>query len=622
VADVEAAVGAAEQAYTDAATALATAKADDLINPTEVAQLEQALKDAQQAKADAQAAVGALPAEVQEVIDDFQERLDALTDIVIPAVNDANENGIDDSTEDPLTLAEDLVEAAEQAHQAAEDVIADAQTDGLITPAGQQAIQDAVDAANKAEKTAQDAVNVLPDNTDKDGLQDRLDDLIDLVVPAVNDQDGNGIDDVVDSLVADVEAAVGAAEQAYTDAATALATAKADDLINPTEVAGLEQALKDAQQAKADAQAAVGALPAEVQEVIDDFQERLDALNDISIPALSDTNDNGIPDADELAAVEDLVAEAEAAYAAADQALTDALVGGVSQAEVDDLTQALKDAQAAKATAEAAVDAIEADFPTEAAAFDVRLDALNDISIPALSDTNDNGIPDADELAAVEDLVAEAEAAYAAADQALTDALVGGVSQAEVDDLTQALADAQAAKATAEAAVDAIEADFPTEAAAFDVRLDALNDISIPALSDSNDNGIPDADELAAVEDLVAEAEAAYAAADQALTDALVGGVSQAEIDDLTQALVNAQAAKAEAEAAIADIVDDFPTEAGAFDVRLDALTDIIIPGVSDSNDNGIPDADELAAVEDLVAEAEAAYAAADQALTDALVGG
>ncbi|NHC03901.1 type I secretion C-terminal target domain-containing protein, partial [Acinetobacter sp. 187] len=50
---------------------------------------------------------------------------------------------------------------------------------------------------------------------------------------------------------------------------------------------------------------------------------------------------------------------------------------------------------------------------------------------------------------------------------------------------------------------------------------------------------------------------------------------------DLTQALKDAQAAKAEAEAAIADIVDDFPTEAGAFDVRLDALTDIVIPPVT-----------------------------------------
>ncbi len=195
---------------------------------------------------------------------------------------------------------------------------------------------------------------------------------------------------------------------------------------------------------------------------------------------------------------------------------------------------------------------------------------LTDIVIPAVNDTNENGTPDADELAAVEDLVAEAEAAYAAAEQALADALADdAVTQAEVDDLTQALADAQQAKADAQAAVDAIVDDFPTEAGDFQDRVDALTDIVIPAVNDTNENGTPDADELAAVEDLVAEAEAAYAAAEQALADALADdAVTQAEVDDLTQALADAQQAKADAQAAVDAIVDDFPTEAGDFQDR------------------------------------------------------
>ncbi len=286
--------------------------------------------------------------------------------------------------------------------------------------------------------------------------------------------------------------------------------------------------------------------------------------------------------------VEDLVAEAEAAYAAAEQALADALADdAVTQAEVDDLTQALADAQQAKADAQAAVDAIVDDFPTEAGDFQDRVDALTDIVIPAVNDTNENGTPDADELAAVEDLVAEAEAAYAAAEQALADALADdAVTQAEVDDLTQALADAQQAKADAQAAVDAIVDDFPTEAGDFQDRVDALTDIVIPAVNDTNENGTPDADELAAVEDLVAEAEAAYAAAEQALADALADdAVTQAEVDDLTQALADAQQAKADAQAAVDAIVDDFPTEAGDFQDRVDALTDIVIPAVNDTNE-------------------------------------
>ncbi|MDM1275902.1 type I secretion C-terminal target domain-containing protein, partial [Acinetobacter indicus] len=214
--------------------------------------------------------------------------------------------------------------------------------------------------------------------------------------------------------------------------------------------------------------------------------------------------------------------------------------------------------------------------------FQERIDALTDIVIPAVNDTNDNGTPDATELAAVEDLVAAAEAAYAAADQALADAIAdNAISQAEVDALTQDLAAAQQAKADAQTAVDGIISDFPTEAGDFQERIDALTDIVIPAVNDTNDNGIPDADEIAAVEDLVAEAEAAYQAADQALTDALVDGVTQAEVDDLTQALADAQQAKADAQAAVNGIVDDFPTEAGDFQVRLNDLMDIVIPAVT-----------------------------------------
>ncbi len=444
--------------------------------------------------------------------------------------------------------------------------------------------------------------------------------LTDIVIPAVNDTNENGTPDAdelaaVEDLVAEAEAAYAAAEQA-------LADALADDAVTQAEVDDLTQALADAQQAKADAQAAVDAIVDDFPTEAGDFQDRVDALTDIVIPAVNDTNENGTPDADELAAVEDLVAEAEAAYAAAEQALADVLADdAVTQAEVDDLTQALADAQQAKADAQAAVDAIVDDFPTEAGDFQDRVDALTDIVIPAVNDTNENGTPDADELAAVEDLVAEAEAAYAAAEQALADALADdAVTQAEVDDLTQALADAQQAKADAQAAVDAIVDDFPTEAGDFQDRVDALTDIVIPAVNDTNENGTPDADELAAVEDLVAEAEAAYAAAEQALADALADdAVTQAEVDDLTQALADAQQAKADAQAAVDAIVDDFPTEAGDFQDRVDALTDIVIPAVNDTNENGTPDADELAAVEDLVAEAEAAYAAAEQALADAL---
>ncbi len=620
LAAVEDLVAEAEAAYAAAEQALADALADDAVTQAEVDDLTQALADAQQAKADAQAAVDAIVDDFPTEAGDFQDRVDALTDIVIPAVNDTNENGTPDA--DELAAVEDLVAEAEAAYAAAEQALADVLADDAVTQAEVDDLTQALADAQQAKADAQAAVDAIVDDfpTEAGDFQDRVDALTDIVIPAVNDTNENGTPDAdelaaVEDLVAEAEAAYAAAEQA-------LADALADDAVTQAEVDDLTQALADAQQAKADAQAAVDAIVDDFPTEAGDFQDRVDALTDIVIPAVNDTNENGTPDADELAAVEDLVAEAEAAYAAAEQALADVLADdAVTQAEVDDLTQALADAQQAKADAQAAVDAIVDDFPTEAGDFQDRVDALTDIVIPAVNDTNENGTPDADELAAVEDLVAEAEAAYAAAEQALADALADdAVTQAEVDDLTQALADAQQAKADAQAAVDAIVDDFPTEAGDFQDRVDALTDIVIPAVNDTNENGTPDADELAAVEDLVAEAEAAYAAAEQALADALADdAVTQAEVDDLTQALADAQQAKADAQAAVDAIVDDFPTEAGDFQDRVDALTDIVIPAVNDTNENGTPDADELAAVEDLVAEAEAAYAAAEQALADAL---
>nr|WP_180103265.1 BapA/Bap/LapF family large adhesin [Acinetobacter sp. YH12133] len=294
IADAEAAVAAAETAYAEAEQAIADADTDGngLITPAEQAVAQAAIDEAAELKAIAQNAVNALPAEVQAEKDGLQGRLDDLIPLTAPVVTDADGNGIDDAFE----AAEALVTDAENAHQAAEDVIAGAQEDGLISPAEQQAIQDAVDAATEAEQTAQDAVTALPESTDKDGLQDRLDALTDLEVPAVNDQDGNGIDDATDSLIADAEAAVAAAEAAYAEAEQAIADADTDGngLITPAEQAVAQAAIDEAAELKAIAQNAVNALPTEVQVEKDGLQDRLDDLIPLTAPVVQIALDDNV----------------------------------------------------------------------------------------------------------------------------------------------------------------------------------------------------------------------------------------------------------------------------------------------------------------------------------------
>ena len=191
---VEDLVAAAEAAYAAADTALANAIADNAVSQAEVDALTQNLADATAAKDAAQAAVDSILEDFPTEAGEFQDRLDGLTDIVIPEVNDADGNGIDDA----IDAAEAAVQAAEDAYVAAEEAIAAADTDndGLITPAEQQTVQDAIDAAETLKDTATGLVDALPAGTDKDGLDARLDALTPLTAPAVTDADITAVDDL------------------------------------------------------------------------------------------------------------------------------------------------------------------------------------------------------------------------------------------------------------------------------------------------------------------------------------------------------------------------------------------------------------------------------------------
>uniref|UniRef100_UPI0020911B5D GA-like domain-containing protein n=1 Tax=Acinetobacter ursingii TaxID=108980 RepID=UPI0020911B5D len=246
---------------------------------------------------------------------------DVLTDpvITIPAVNDADSNGVLDSTD--VAAATAAVVAAEQAYQAAKDALTTANTDGLINPAEKAALEQAKADAEAAKAAAQGLVDALPstEQTAKDALDARLDVLTDpvITIPAVNDADSNGVLDSTD--VAAATAAVVAAEQAYQAAKDALTTANTDGLINPAEKAALEQAKADAEAAKAAAQGLVDALPSTEQTAKDALDARLDALTDpvITIPAVNDADSNGVLDSTDVAAATAAVVAAEQAYQAA-----------------------------------------------------------------------------------------------------------------------------------------------------------------------------------------------------------------------------------------------------------------------------------------------------------------
>ncbi|WP_444978832.1 GA-like domain-containing protein, partial [Acinetobacter ursingii] len=133
--------------------------------------------------------------------------------------------------------------------------------------------------------------------------------------------------------------------------------------------------------------------------------------------------------------------------------------GLINPAEKAALEQAKADAEAAKAAAQAKVDALPSTEQTAKDALDLRLDALTDpvITVPAVNDADGNGVIDSADVAAATAAVVAAEQAYQDAKDALTTANTDGlINPAEKAALEQAKADAEAAKAAAQAKVDAL----------------------------------------------------------------------------------------------------------------------------------------------------------------------
>src|SRR5690554_3028565 len=611
---------AAEEAQQAAEDLLNQAQEDGLITSEEQAQLQDAADAAAEAKDTAQDAVTALPESADK--EELQDRLDAINDpITVPPVNDADGNGIDDAVE----AAEALVTDAENAHQAAEDVIAGAQEDGLITPAEQQAIQDAVGAATEAEQTAQDAVTALPESTDKDGLQDRLDALTDLEVPAVNDQDGNGIDDATDSLIADAEAAVAAAESAYAEAEQAIADADTDGngLITRAEQGVAQAAIDEAERLKAIAQDAVTALPAEVQAEKDGLQERVDALTELLAPVVTDADGDGVIDDLNglIASAEAAVAAAESAYAEAEQAIADADTDGnglITPAEQAVAQAAIDEAAELKAIAQNAVNALPAEVQVEKEGLQGRLDDLIPLTAPAVTDADGNGKDDAVEAA--EALVTDAENAHQAAEDVIAGAQEDGlITPAEQQAIQDAVDAATEAEQTAQDAVTALPES--TDKDGLQDRLDALTDLEVPAVNDQDGNGIDDATDslIADAEAAVAAAESAYAEAEQAIADADTDGnglITPAEQAVAQAAIDEAAELKAIAQNAVNALPAEVQVEKEGLQGRLDDLTELLAPVVTDADGNGIDDAFEAA--EALVTDAENAHQAAEDVIAGA----
>ncbi|MGN6895911.1 GA-like domain-containing protein, partial [Neisseria sp. P0016.S006] len=140
---------------------------------------------AAETKAAADEAVKALPADAKDAEGNtpakLQARVDVLDGITVPAVTDANNNGIKDSDEAAIAGALEKVKAAEAAETAAEDALAKANKDGVISQQEADELKALNAKAAETKAAADEAVKALPaDAKDAEGntpakLQARVD---------------------------------------------------------------------------------------------------------------------------------------------------------------------------------------------------------------------------------------------------------------------------------------------------------------------------------------------------------------------------------------------------------------------------------------------------------------
>ena len=183
---------------------------DGLVTPDEKAEVDALIQTLEASKQTAQEKVNSVPNGTTGK-GELQTRLDNITSVTSPEINDVDSNGVLDTEQ--LSEATQAVTNAEQAKTAVDTKLAEVTSDGLVTPDEKSAVDALIQTLESAKQTAQEKVNSIPSSTaGKTDLQTRLDNITSVTSPEVNDVDGNGVLDT--DQLSEASQAVVSAEQA------------------------------------------------------------------------------------------------------------------------------------------------------------------------------------------------------------------------------------------------------------------------------------------------------------------------------------------------------------------------------------------------------------------------
>ena len=602
----------AEQAKTAVDTKLAEVTADGLVTPDEKSEVDALVQTLESAKQTAQEKVNSVPSSTEGKAD-LQTRLDSISSVTSPEVNDVDSNGVLDTNQ--LSEASQAVVNAEQAKTAVDTKMADVTSDGLVTPDEKAEVDALIQTLESTKQTAQEKLNSVPNGTaGKDALQTRLDNIASVTSPEVNDVDGNGVLDT--EQLSEASQAVANAELAKTAVDNKLADVTSDGLVTPNEKSEVDALIQTLETAKQVAQDKLNSVPSGTVGKTD-LQTRLDNIAFVTSPEVTDADSNGVLDTNQLSEAIQAVVNAEQAKTAVDtkvaEITADGLVTPDEKSEVDVLIQAL---ESAKQTAQEKLDNVPNGTASKDA-LQTRLDNVVSITSPEVTDADSNGVLDTEQLSVAEQAVASAEQAKTAVDSKLTeinaDSLVTPDEKAEVDALIQVLDTVkQEAKDKLDNVPNGTEGKDELQ-----TRLNNITSVISPEINDADDNGVLDTEQLSEASQAVASAEQAKAAVDTKLseitTDGLVTPDEKAEVDALIQTI---EAAKQTAKEKL-DSVPNGTVGKDTLQARLDNITSVTSPEVNDADGNGVLDIEQLSEASQAVVSAEQAKTAVDTKLTE-----
>src|SRR5699024_380402 len=544
---------------------------------------------------------------------ELQTRLDNITSVTSPKVNDADSNGVLDIEQ--LSEATEAVINAEQAKTAVDTKVAEVIADGLVTPNEKADVDALIQTLETAKQAAQEKLDSVPNNTEgKAELQNRMNQTPAVVSPKVNDVESDG--NIDNQHVSEVGKAIENVEQAKAAVDTKLAEITSNGLVTPDEKAEIDALIQTLETVKQEAKKKLDNIPNNTEGKAE-LQLKLDNITSVTSPEVNDADSNGVLDTDQLSEATQAIEDAEQAKAAVDTKLAEITSNGLvtpdEKAEIDALIQTL---ETAKEIAKDKLDSVP-NSTTGKDALQTRLNQITSAVSPTVTDADSNGVLDIDQLSEAMRAVVNAEQAKTAVDTKVTDVTSDGLVTLEeksaVDQLIQAL---ETAKQEAKEKLDSV----PNSTAGkieLQNRLDQIASVVSPEVNDVDSDGNVDSQQISETGKAIEDAEQAKAAIDTKLAEVTADGLvtpdEKAAVDALIQTLETAkQTAKEKL-----DSVPDGTEVKATLQTRLDSISSVISPEVNYTDSNGVLDTNQLSEAEQAVTSAEQAKTVVDNKLAD-----